>query len=254
MLLLYPHAYQSLIFNKVASRRIKEFGLKIIPGDLVYRNSEEQDVGDIFDADETNDEVCSQSQLKDEVEEKSSFKQKVKSLTEKDINSSKYTMFDIVLPLPGYDITYPDNSIGKYYEEILEESELSSSKLKHNVKTFSMPGAYRKLLIQPKNMSWEFKSYDSPESTLIWSDWEELNGQKSCEKVVNGKYQALLINFCLPPAAYATMLLREILKSDTCAANQTQIERNEVERHSKRKLDDDAVEDDSDKKLKLNNQ
>lgn len=32
---MYLHAYQSLIWNKVVSRRVKEFGLKVLPGDLV---------------------------------------------------------------------------------------------------------------------------------------------------------------------------------------------------------------------------
>lgn len=35
-LLMYIHAYQSFVWNKVVSRRIKEFGLKPIVGDLVY--------------------------------------------------------------------------------------------------------------------------------------------------------------------------------------------------------------------------
>lgn len=32
---MYLHSYQSLIWNKVVSRRLIEFGLKVLPGDLV---------------------------------------------------------------------------------------------------------------------------------------------------------------------------------------------------------------------------
>lgn len=39
--MLYIHAYQSLIWNSVVSRRIKKYGLKPIPGDLIYQNPDE---------------------------------------------------------------------------------------------------------------------------------------------------------------------------------------------------------------------
>lgn len=35
--MLYIHGYQSYIWNCVVSRRLKEFGLKPVVGDLVYK-------------------------------------------------------------------------------------------------------------------------------------------------------------------------------------------------------------------------
>lgn len=249
MLLLYPHAFQSLIFNEMASRRIKEFGLKLIPGDLVYRNKDDLDedleVAEIVQEEELDEETqqieenkekCEVNETEVETSEstintESVFKRKVKALTEEEINSGVYSIFDVVLPLPGHDITYPNNEMDKWYEEALAKYDLSSEKLKHNVKTFSMAGAYRKLLLKPTEMSWEFRSYDSPEETLILSDFEVLKGKtlddlkgKGCEKAAESQFQALLLDFCLPTAAYATMMLRELLKSDTSAAHQTALE------------------------------
>lgn len=41
MRLLYIHAFQAFIWNSIISRRVKEFGLKPIVGDLVLCNDEE---------------------------------------------------------------------------------------------------------------------------------------------------------------------------------------------------------------------
>ncbi|XP_061398916.1 pseudouridylate synthase 7 homolog [Musca vetustissima] len=248
MLLLYPHAFQSLIFNQLASRRIKEFGLKLIPGDLVYRNKDDLDVDievtEVLQEEDAEEESATEESKENEEKvtenketetentdnSESIFKRKVKPLTEEDINSGNYNIYDVVLPLPGHDITYPNNEIAKWYEETLAEYNLSSEKLKHNVKTFSMAGAYRKLLIKPTEMSWEFRSYATPEDTLILSDFEKFKG-KSLDDLKGkrgadneNKYQALILDFCLPTAAYATMMLRELLKCDTSAAHQTAME------------------------------
>ncbi|XP_073838613.1 pseudouridine synthase 7 [Musca autumnalis] len=250
MLLLYPHAFQSLVFNQLASRRIKEFGLKLIPGDLVYRNKDDLDedieITEVLLAEEEaeEEEKTSEDQKEETTETnqtetdnsnntESIFKRKVKPLTEEDINSGNYNIYDVVLPLPGHDITYPNNEIATWYEETLAKYNLSSEKLKHNVKTFSMAGAYRKLLIKPSEMSWEFCSYTTPEDTLILSDFEkfkgktldDLKGKRGGQTEGNeNKYQALILDFCLPTAAYATMMLRELLKCDTSAAHQTAME------------------------------
>lgn len=215
MLLLYVHAYQSLIWNKVASRRIKEYGLKLIPGDLVYNENEIAE--EILDAVEEDED--------DEQPKQSYFKQKVHQLSKEDIDSGKYTIFDVVLPQPGFDITYPGNEVGTWYEEYLAESELSSEKLKSNVKTFSLPGSYRKMLVKPGNMTWDFKTYNSPTDNLIETSFEKA---AVCE---DGQFKALILEFQLPSACYATMFLREILRNDTSASNQSSLEVEEMSKH-----------------------
>lgn len=240
MLLLYPHAFQSLIFNNMASRRIKDFGLSLVPGDLVYRNKDELDVDIELDVettelskeDEDNEENAADNETstatnansEERHNSESVFKRKVKPLTEEDIASGNYTIYDVVLPLPGHDITYPNNIVGTWYKEILEKYELSSEKLKHNVKLFAMAGAYRRLVVKPKDMTWEFRSYAKPQETLIVSDLELLKGKKLEDFKEEGSeniYDALILDFCLPTAVYATMMIRELLKCDTSAAAQT---------------------------------
>lgn len=138
MLLMYIHSYQSLIWNEVASKRIK-LGLQLLPGDLVFVNDGKlsdvgpelkeiiDDDGITFDDDDDEEKSNDESTSQDEV---SAYKSMVKSLTAEDIASGDYSMFDLVLPLPGHDITYPTNESGQWYVDRLAEDGMTSEKLK----------------------------------------------------------------------------------------------------------------------------
>lgn len=62
----------------------------------------------------------------------SSARQEVKILTEEDLEN--YTMHDVVLPQPGYDIKYPANEALNWYKELLEEVGLSLEMPKQKVR------------------------------------------------------------------------------------------------------------------------
>ncbi|EDV96334.1 pseudouridylate synthase 7 homolog [Drosophila grimshawi] len=229
MLLLYPHAYQSLIFNRIASRRIKEFGLKLIPGDLVYVEDDISD--DPMPVEEIAEEELDVDDDEHVLEEESIFKRKVRPLTAEDIESNKYKLSDVVMPLPGYDITYPSNECAAWYEEMLAEVGLTSELLRHKEKTYALGGAYRKLLIETSDLTWSFRRYRTPEDTLIASDWEQLKNIEITPEPAeseSGDYTALLLEFTLPTAVYATMFLRELFKQDTSTATQMQLEKEEI--------------------------
>lgn len=183
-LLMYIHSYQSLVWNTVVSRRIREFGKKPVVGDLVYadvgeeteeveetteieketaaemavkeKSLEDEEVKkEISDAEKEEKEETTktgkvplevfcphsyivQEEKKTEIEDKSEVKKggkqweekklpAVKALTEEDLE--KYTLADVVMPLPGYRVTYP--SYGKtWYDEMIEKDGLNSD-LKH---------------------------------------------------------------------------------------------------------------------------
>lgn len=117
-MLLYLHSYQSLLWNKIVSQRIKEYGLKPIIGDLVFKDNAMKDVPvEIIDDEEEDKETDANNVKFPEVE------------TISEENLSKYTIFDVVYPLPGCDIRYPDNEIGKWYIDILAKDNLTSEKL-----------------------------------------------------------------------------------------------------------------------------
>lgn len=221
--LLYCHSYQSLIWNRVASRRLKELGYQLIPGDLVYVDKTVSAELPIEDAPiELQDNPPEEES--EESSETSVFKNLVKPLTEADIASGQYTLFDVVLPLPGHDITYPANECGKWYEDMMAEDGLSSEKLKSKIKKESLGGAYRKMVIKPQNLSWKLTTYADPSDILILSDLEKLKGVKEPEPKEDASNKALILDFQLPSSSYATMALREILKADTSAMHQRSLE------------------------------
>lgn len=155
MRLLYIHAYQSLVWNEIVSRRIKTFGNAIQVGDLVFVDSVDENVlieeselsaeendAEGNDADENDDNeaddssepmVTDKTNLPNEPEI-SRFKAMVKALTAEDIASGSYSIFDIVLPLPGHDITYPSNECKSWFDQRLTQDGLSSEKLKSKQK------------------------------------------------------------------------------------------------------------------------
>lgn len=65
--------------------------------------------------------------------------------------------------------------------------------------------------------------YNNDTDTLIQSDLEEIRKEKPPLSVDDGQFTALVLEFTLPSSTYATMALREILKSDTSVASQVNL-------------------------------
>ncbi|CAG8547070.1 4227_t:CDS:10 [Cetraspora pellucida] len=196
--LMYVHAYQSYIWNKMVSERLRIFGCeKPIVGDLVILDDDE--LGDnIADSD-----VTINSEDKKEI--------KVKILKEEDIPN--YTIYDVVLPLPGYLVVYPNNNIFEKYKELMWKDHLDPREMKRNIKDFSLSGTYRKIIGKPIDVSWKTLRYDDPNIPLSLNDLDIINGKMEPENIPDGKLLALRIHISLSTSQYATMALRELLKT-----------------------------------------
>lgn len=120
-----------------------------------------------------------------------------------------------------------------------------------------MTGAYRRPFIKPEHFTWNFFKYQGHSDDLILSDLSRIFNDPEPEDDPTAPNTALILDFVLPLSAYATMALRELLKSDTSVANQMNLEgevKKEVETAIalKRAAEtEDADEDEEVKKIKI---
>jgi tRNA(Glu) U13 pseudouridine synthase TruD len=78
---------------------------------------------------------------------------KVKILTEEDL--PRYTMFDIVMPLPGMDVAYPGGELGGMCREFLRLDGLDPDDFKHKQKYELYRSQHVLLIVPPESTLWE---------------------------------------------------------------------------------------------------
>ena len=183
--LLYCHAYQSYIWNKVVSKRIKTHGLKVLKGDLVFKKR---------DADQVTE---SKEDLVEIVE-----------------NQANYTIQDVLIPIPGTKVKFPDNEVKSWFKEFLAEDDMSLESFDSSVKDYRLPGDYRSMVVLPGDVNWSLVGHEDPLQDLLPSDKDALES-KAGVSVTGDKYKSLILMFSLPSSSYATMALREVMKVGT---------------------------------------
>ncbi|XP_067051199.1 pseudouridylate synthase 7 homolog [Acropora muricata] len=144
-------------------------------------------------------------------------------LTEDHIKSGDFTIQDVVLPLPGYNVNYPENNMKDHYRQIMADDDLDIDNMRRKVKDYALSGAYRKLLVKPSQMNWHWFRYNDIKEPLALTDMDRLKGAQEPQSVPDGKYWALQLGFTLPTSTYATMALREVLRCNTSSAYQASL-------------------------------
>ncbi|EJD53740.1 tRNA pseudouridine synthase D [Auricularia subglabra TFB-10046 SS5] len=217
---MYVHAYQSYVWNAVVSERLRRYGAdRAIPGDLVYANlPNNREDGDL-DAD-MDVEVDA---ARDGPGPSKNFKPKaVIILTEE--SAHRYTIFDVIMPLPGRDVVYPAGDLGELYRQFLTMDGLDPDNLTRiNNREYSLLGSYRKIVQLPQELSWSVLHYTDPDVSLAQSDEDAQLGLDIPAADPDGKFVALQIRLTLTTAAYATMALREVTKTETSSHYQSQL-------------------------------
>ena len=178
--LMYVHAYQSLVWNVAASQRWKRFGSSVIEGDLVLINEHHDKVEGVVQAEDVDadGEAIVLPGADDRAANPDDLFERARALTKDEAESEKYSIFDIVLPTPGYDILYPSNEIGKFYEEFMASERgggLDPHDMRRKWNAISLSGSYRKILARPgKDISYEVKPYKDEHEQFVATDMDRL--------------------------------------------------------------------------------
>jgi tRNA pseudouridine13 synthase len=220
MRLMYVHAAQSFLWNKMVTVRLTQFdNSKPILGDLIIVNQgkkveEGPDTNNNGENGQNSEETAEISEEYDEEHEEIS----VRPLSAEDLATGQFTLADIVLPLPGFAVIYPDNGMAQHYSAILQECQLNSDSFKGTKHPdFILRGSYRPILASAADLNWKFLRYNDAGAKIVLNDREKLQGnvESGVQQQEQGNFLGLVLEFSLRSSIYATMLLREIIRNDT---------------------------------------
>jgi tRNA pseudouridine13 synthase len=205
--MMFFHSVQSLVWNIMATKRLEAGGTRPIAGDLVE--------------DEKGAQVCAGSlEVPDDAQalvDPSVVETpliRVRELTSEDIESARYSIADVLLPVPGPDpaLKYPSHEFSSrdaYARELLamgcENLTTDSDNL---AKTFHFHGTYRNICVRVSDFEPEIRAVEA-KMPLLQTDLERLTAQVEAPPLERPTGKALLMRFTLPPGSYATSLLRE---------------------------------------------
>ncbi|KAL4891608.1 pseudouridine synthase [Aspergillus ambiguus] len=226
--LMYVHAYQSLVWNFAVGERWRLYGDKVVEGDLVLvheHEDKEAPAAPPADGVDADGEVIIAPQAND-----SSYKAgdefiRARALTADEAASGKYSIFDIVLPLPGYDVLYPANAMTDFYKRFMGSPQgggLDPFEMRRKWKEVSLSGSYRKMLSRMgAEFSSEVKFYSRDDEQFVQTDLEKLTAP-SAEPIETDSAEppnklAVVLKFQLGSSQYATMALRELMKGKVIA-------------------------------------
>lgn len=268
--LLCAHAYQSFVWNMAASERIRRYGNRCIVGDIVATVSSEvidrmeasHDIEETENDETVNDnevgELPAQTPADNDTFQRASKLQAgdIRTLTEADIASGKYTIKDVLLPLVGSGIIFPANEIADYYKSLLAKDGITMENFSVAANQYRMNGAYRRLIQVPKDFNWHIIQYNDPNAELVTTELSLMrsgegprsisatfkmpdtpdigdvitslprrNANDADDGIVKGEgsLRAIVLNFTLSSGTYATMMLRELTKESTETQYQAQL-------------------------------
>ncbi|GME86391.1 unnamed protein product [Ambrosiozyma monospora] len=232
--ILYGHAYQSYVWNVVASRRMQMFGLNVVAGDLVLVKNKKNLAELNAKAEAEKEQAIKNSEDPDTDDFKEDVKEdtfsRARPITAEEVAANKFDILDVVLPTPGFDVLYPENeALRNLYVEVMGKDNLDPFRMSRKVKEFSLAGSYRNVVARLENLEYYIRKYENVNEPLVRPEFELLQFKKrlikrgedlsSVKQILdgtpNGSKTAVIIKMQLQPSTYATMALRELIVGDT---------------------------------------
>ncbi|XP_048136493.1 multisubstrate pseudouridine synthase 7 isoform X2 [Rhodamnia argentea] len=160
--MMYVHSYQSYLWNHAASARVQKYGSdQVVVGDIVrHQEHDDENVAVVSECGNDDSSDAFDNVHLDETSEMdlpAEGHPLVKALTSEDIASGRYSLDDIVLPMPGSRVIYPNNDVADIYHDLAKKDSISLTEGMHNVKEFSiasMTGGYRRVFQKPMDYDW----------------------------------------------------------------------------------------------------
>ncbi|XP_076806346.1 pseudouridylate synthase PUS7L-like isoform X2 [Clavelina lepadiformis] len=157
-LVFYAHAYCSFLWNKAVTERLRHYCYDVAEGDLVVQRGEELKLDQIH------------------------------VVTSDDITSRRFQLSDVVLPLPGNRIRFPPNMKTFYIKNLQEDRILGdgcedvSGSFRINSLKINLPGAYRRIIEFPRNLSYKFVNNLQPFKTFLVDGGSGGTGSKTAQR------------------------------------------------------------------------
>ena len=209
-LLLYLNALQALAFNRAATRRLTCLhGERAVEGDLVWADASQQHAsaeGDAAaeDAMEDAEEAVDEAGAADAT--RAALPPAARALSAEEAASGKYTLSDVLLPLPGHAVVYPQHEAAGEYDRVLSELGVApAEQLWYEPGLFDLPGCYRPLIAHPQDLSGRVMPYADHTTQLEPSDLDALEPRESAAApgttIRTHRLGAIRVGAALLPAA-----------------------------------------------------
>ncbi|XP_051911291.1 pseudouridylate synthase PUS7L isoform X3 [Hippocampus zosterae] len=197
MRVFYPHAYCSRVWNEAVAHRLATLGHQVRTGDLVWTQQEAEQTDDCEAARPLNAVAFSQIHVVTQAEER----------------RGAYALAQVLLPMPGNTVRYPENAMGAWYRERLATDGLDNCRFRVGGLKLNLPGCYRPLLANLCNLSYRLQTCEEG------AGGNGGGNSKGHFKATTGDAErheslTLTLNFDLDSSCYATICLREIMKCD----------------------------------------